>query len=142
MQRTRASLKATRLSEGMFIGGIAFAVYECGECGVLFALTKSYIENRGQDGERWHCPNGHPWVFTGKTREQKLQAELERERDHSAWLVAELDQKKASLRATKGVVTRKRKELARVKAGVCPCCSRTFQNLARHMKSKHPEFEP
>jgi hypothetical protein len=21
----------------------------------------------------------------------------------------------------------------------CPCCNRTFQQLARHMKAKHPE---
>jgi hypothetical protein len=28
----------------------------------------------------------------------------------------------------------------RAKHGVCPCCKRTFQQLARHMKQKHPEF--
>jgi hypothetical protein len=25
--------------------------------------------------------------------------------------------------------------------GVCPCCNRTFQNLARHMAGKHPDYE-
>ncbi len=24
--------------------------------------------------------------------------------------------------------------------GVCPCCNRTFSDLARHMKAKHPDF--
>ena len=24
--------------------------------------------------------------------------------------------------------------------GVCPCCTRTFPNLAAHMKTKHPDF--
>lgn len=28
----------------------------------------------------------------------------------------------------------------RVGAGVCPCCKRTFQQLARHMKCKHPKY--
>ncbi len=28
----------------------------------------------------------------------------------------------------------------RVGSGVCPCCSRTFQQLARHMKAKHPAY--
>jgi hypothetical protein len=23
---------------------------------------------------------------------------------------------------------------------VCPCCQRSFQNLSRHMKTKHPEY--
>lgn len=22
----------------------------------------------------------------------------------------------------------------------CPCCNRTFQNLQRHMTSKHPDY--
>jgi hypothetical protein len=26
--------------------------------------------------------------------------------------------------------------------GVCPCCNRTFQQLARHMKAKHPGYGP
>lgn len=27
-----------------------------------------------------------------------------------------------------------------VGAGVCPCCNRTFKNLARHMAGQHPGF--
>lgn len=27
-------------------------------------------------------------------------------------------------------------------AGMCPCCRRTFKQLAEHMKSKHPDFDP
>jgi hypothetical protein len=29
----------------------------------------------------------------------------------------------------------------RIQSGVCPCCNRTFENLGRHMKSKHPAFD-
>jgi hypothetical protein len=28
----------------------------------------------------------------------------------------------------------------RVGNGVCPCCNRTFEDLARHMKVKHREY--
>lgn len=27
----------------------------------------------------------------------------------------------------------------RTAAGVCPCCNRSFVQLARHMKTKHPD---
>lgn len=41
------------------------------------------------------------------------------------------------LSAQRGVTTRIKN---RVKHGVCPCCQRTFRQLAAHMKSKHPDF--
>jgi hypothetical protein len=28
----------------------------------------------------------------------------------------------------------------RVGNGVCPCCSRSFTNLKRHIRSKHPDY--
>lgn len=45
---------------------------------------------------------------------------------------------KRSAAAYKGAATRLKN---RAKAGVCPCCNRTFQNLARHMASQHPDHE-
>jgi hypothetical protein len=40
-------------------------------------------------------------------------------------------------RAFKGRVTRLKNRAA---AGVCPCCNRTFAQLARHMATKHKGF--
>ena len=63
---------------------------------------------------------------------EELQAERERE-------VAALS------RANQAEVERDRalrivKRQARLsEAGACPCCKRTFQQLARHMAAKHPE---
>ena len=48
------------------------------------------------------------------------------------------EEAEASLQATKGVVTRLKK---RAIAGVCPCCNRTFQQLAAHMAHKHPDYK-
>jgi hypothetical protein len=28
----------------------------------------------------------------------------------------------------------------RTSAGTCPCCTRTFANMAEHMKKQHPDF--
>lgn len=136
MQKTKGGLHAKYMGTGA-IAGIHFRAYECGECGILFALTDSYMDNREQDGEGWRCPNGHSWQFTGETREEKLERQLKAERDRSARIAAERDQIEASRRATKGQLTRVKNRIA---AGVCPCCGRTFQNLARHMETKHPDY--
>jgi hypothetical protein len=29
----------------------------------------------------------------------------------------------------------------RVAAGVCPCCNRSFKDLARHMAGQHPDYK-
>ena len=38
----------------------------------------------------------------------------------------------------RGVATRMKN---RIKVGVCPCCNRTFQDLAKHMASQHKDFD-
>lgn len=35
---------------------------------------------------------------------------------------------------------RQRRELKRSERSVCPSCHRSFSQMARHMKTKHPEF--
>lgn len=124
---------------------VDLVVVKC-TCGLLFAipenLNRSALNHRGPKGWQISCPLGHTWHYTGDDIEERLRRELEQERDRTARLRANLDQSEASLRTTKGHVTRKKKQLERVKNGVCPCCGRTFQNLGRHMQTKHPEFKP
>lgn len=86
-----------------------------------------------------YCPLGHSYVIAGEGEAARLERQLANARDRSAQLAAERDQAEASARAYKGVATKARK---RAKAGVCPCCNRTFQQLARHMASQHPTFDP
>lgn len=113
-------------------------VEECGVCAVLFAFPETLREKALADhSRRFFCPNGHNLAYLGKTEAEKLKDQLDRERDRSARLASQRDQVEASLRATRGVVTRMRN---RASAGLCPCCNRTFQQLARHMAAKHPEF--
>lgn len=115
---------------------VELTVMTCGHCGIKFAIPEAMRDEcERHQGRNWFCPNGHSRVYR-ETDDVKLK----KERERSARLVAERDQLQASLSATKGVVTRQSRQLKRIKAGVCPCCNRTFQNLARHLKTKHPEY--
>lgn len=131
--------------------GESFAGYNelttdvCAWCGVLFAAPKHLIAARRKDGETFYCPNGHSLRFNrGEPEAERLRRQLEEERDWSARLAAERDQTKAALRAQRARATRfkndRDRERKRMEAGVCPCCNRTFRQLARHMRSQHPEF--
>lgn len=84
------------------------------------------------------CAYGHEQHFAeGETDEQKLR----RERDRLQQRLAEKDDTIATLQrqraAAVGQVTKIKN---RVGHGVCPCCNRTFENVARHMMTKHPTF--
>lgn len=120
---------------------------QCGTCGVEHAIPKVMHDAAYEEGGYWHCPNGHQRGY--KTGEEKKRAdEMRRERD--LWKqrtarkddeIARLEFQKAELKrekaAVKGQVTKLKN---RSKAGVCPCCNRTFKQLAAHMKNKHPEY--
>ena len=131
-----------------FHGESEFVIVSCSCCGIPYAipdmLDKSAKRYRGDrpNGWRLHCPLGHNWWYVGETSEQQARRLLREEREHLASLRARLDQEKAHSKAMKGVATRRKKQLLRVKAGVCPCCNRTFQNLARHMAGQHPDYDP
>lgn len=110
----------------------------CCNCGVEFGITETMRAYRKKDGALFYCPNGHAQRFT-ETTEAKLKAaqdENERLKQRLAQKDAEISDAHAEAAKVKREAERIRK---RIDAGVCPCCNRTFQNLARHMKTKHPE---
>ncbi|MGB1561607.1 MAG: helix-turn-helix domain-containing protein [Sinimarinibacterium flocculans] len=117
--------------------GVEFVVRECGGCGVLFAMTAEYDQQRVKDRKGWYCPNGCCRVYTGKSEAERLREELERkqraldaERGRAIALEQQRDQ----------IAKAHRKMRDRVRNGVCPCCDRTFQNLMAHMRTEHPDF--
>lgn len=107
-------------------------------CGTPMALPKNLVSNAKENGSSLYCPaTGHK--FSWDSENEKLRKLLDRERSR---LTATQDQLRASERQTtalKGQLTKARKRAA---AGVCPCCNRSFVQLSRHMKSKHPGFQP
>lgn len=119
-------------------------------CGLSFAVPAWWETERRRLHDGWYCPNGHQQYFGGETDAERRIRELEEERKQLRREAEEIaadyrlernarEQVQRSLAATKGVLTKTRKRIA---AGVCPCCHRTVQQLARHMETKHPDYAP
>ncbi len=109
----------------------------CWVCGIHFAVPATYDRRRAEDGKGFSCPNGDRLSYGPSFLDQ----ERDKLRRAEARLTHERDQRLAAERsasAYKGQVTRMR---TRAAAGVCPCCTRSFQNLRRHMSTKHPDFK-
>lgn len=116
----------------------------CARCGVVFGITREYEERRRADHKEFFCPAGHGNFYGGKSEAEKLRDELAREKHRAeqarAWAEDEARRREVANRraaAARGQVTRIKN---RVRHGVCPCCKRTFQQLARHMASQHPDY--
>jgi hypothetical protein len=102
---------------------------ECGECGVMFWVTNSFYQERRKRNIGWTCPNGHNRIF----KESDVDI-LKRQ-------IKEEQSKLASAQFELMVASKKIKRIEkRVKNGSCPCCKRSFVQLERHMKTKHPDY--
>lgn len=116
---------------------------EC--CGSSFGIPHGMYEHLQKTNKWFSCPFcKKDWQFTNKTREEKLKDELAQKQGHINDLLGELSLEKAATRrakhqtnAQKGAKTKLQNRIA---GGVCPCCNRTFKQLASHMKSQHPEY--
>lgn len=108
----------------------ALVVVHCGECDVEFGMPRYLYDARRIDRHNWFCPVGHCRHFTEKSEVEKLREQLA---DAQARAIHANDQKHAALAQV-------RRAAKRAAAGVCPCCTRSFTNMARHMKTKHPDY--
>jgi hypothetical protein len=134
------------LAYGTFIiDGRRFVRMICGECGVEHyfpeALDAKNLELGPKGG--WSCPNGHTRIYSesaadkmSRERDRALQQIAQRD-DEIAYIKKQRDLADRRVSAAKGQITRIKKRAAN---GVCPCCNRTFADLARHMAGKHPGF--
>jgi hypothetical protein len=109
---------------------------------VVYTVPLALIEHQRKEGGHHTCCNGHSQGWgKGETEMDKLR----RERDRAIQQQARLeDEKREALAKAAREVAAAQKETRRLKkrasVGVCPCCTRTVSQLARHMKMKHPEF--
>ena len=109
-----------------------FVVEDCCNCFIPFAMTSEFEARRRKDKATFYCPNGHPQHYLGKSDEQKL-------REAQQQLAsANEDARIQAARASKAEAEAARLK-KRASGGVCPCCNRSFVQLARHMKTKHPD---
>jgi len=112
-------------------------------CGVWHAIPRNVYQRAKDKGEEVYCPVGHKWWFK-KTEAQRLRevnvsisSQLRWANDRLAYEKSQHDQTRASLRSTEAAKTRLQKKIHRVDNGVCPHCNRSFENLRRHMETKH-----
>ena len=125
-----------------------FHAIECCECKTVFGMNAedyNAFKKLSENG-RFYCPYGHRQYFSREESEaDKLRREKDRLKQQLAFKDDEIQRQKdlrecaeRSASTYKGHVTRLKN---RAKNGVCPCCSRHFENLERHMKTKHPDFD-
>lgn len=109
---------------------------ECCNCGIAWAWPVEMRERRIKDGKTFWCPMGHGQSFTDDEN-TRLKKQLEAEKARHQASLARLNQAHATLADERKKAASLRK---RAVAGACPCCKRSFVNMARHMKTKHPDY--
>lgn len=120
------------------MNGQLVSVGACCECGVEFAMPDYLKQARLVDHKSFFCPLGHSQHYpAGKSELQQLR---ERVADLAAARDAANQQRMAAQAETERLRKAAKKAAKRTAAGVCPCCNRTVSQMARHIKTKHPEY--
>ena len=134
MARTRVTIERVVEINADSWAGEGLIIRTCYSCGSPIALTTDHERRaRASQAVNFVCSKGHSQVFT-ETTETRLRQELEEAQTRNTNLRQSLTEKEEMLKATEQRNVNLQK---RVRAGVCPHCQRTFQQLARHMVSKH-----
>lgn len=107
---------------------------DSGGCGLDFAMTRQFYDETKRTGRGWYCPNGHSRIWGGPSTEAELRSAKAREQ-HLA------DQLQASVQEAERIRFELIRDRHRFANGVCPCCNRSFENVARHMQTKHPDYD-
>lgn len=116
-----------------------FRIEVCCNCGVEFAMTEDFYNERLGDKRLFYCPNGHNQHYIGESwKDQIATLSAEKTALQSRVNVERAGRERAEEKAQRETTKRKRLE-KRVGNGVCPYCKRSFVVLARHIHSKHPE---
>lgn len=122
-----------------FTGELTVVTCWCGTNHAVPADLREFQlrEHRGGRQYSVYCPLGHKYYISGEPEYKKLARQLQQERQQHDQTRAELQTTRHERNSERAAKSRLKK---RICAGVCPCCKRSFQNLRRHMSTKHPEF--
>lgn len=121
--------------------------HTCARCGGLFAISAQFRAECARLGgfkQMWACPYCKTtWGF-GEGEVDTLKRQIKTHEVNEKWLREQRDRAtkeaehfRKSRDGIKGALTKVKK---RVRHGVCPCCQRTFKQLAAHMAAKHPDY--
>lgn len=119
-------------------------LHECPSCFITYAAPARLFAERRKDGAAFYCPNGHSLSFKDNEND-RIRRERDRLKQEQARMQDEIDHQRRNREAAerqtaaaRGQITKLKK---RVSNGVCPCCTRSFANLQRHMATQHPAFK-
>ena len=105
-------------------------------CGTPFALPARLLESAKNSGHTIYCPHGHTMTWK-ETETDRLRRERDSLKQNQAYLEDTLRLERERVAKAEAATKRLKK---RASAGTCPCCQRTFANMAAHMKTQHPEL--
>lgn len=111
----------------------------CCVCYIEFGIPDAMHKRARELGNfkiKFYCPVGHEQGF-GESEIDKERRARQRAEQEQARLADEAAQAKRKLATTEKVLASHKKRAA---AGVCPCCNRTVSQMARHMKTQHPDY--
>lgn len=115
----------------------------CSSCGIVYGLPYWFQKCRRDDKQTFYCPNGHPQAYI-ESETDRLRKQLEQEKRSAEWWKNHAASKDSQLKGVNIQLGKMKAKLkrteTRVSNGVCPCCNRSFQNVMRHMKTKHPDY--
>jgi hypothetical protein len=111
-------------------------ITSCCSCGVRFGVPEIIMGERRQNAGHIYCPNGHRLGWN-ESDADRLRKQLNETASKLTAAKCETATERAAKERVEAELKRHQK---RTKNGVCPCCHRSFQNLRRHIKTKHPTF--
>lgn len=118
-------------------------VHHCPTCFMPYAAPQRFFKERREDKQSFYCPSGHLASYK-ESESDRLRRELEEEKRNVEWYKSVAKSKDSQIKGVNiqlGKVKAKLKRTeTRVGHGVCPCCNRSFVNMQRHMKTKHPDY--
>lgn len=118
---------------------VSLETMECCKCGITFAAPNTFWVQRKKDHSlNFYCPAGHSQVFAGETEAAKYKRLFEAEQQRLEWEKETNERQRRLLKTSTTKLTNLKKRVAN---GVCPCCQRTVSQMARHMATKHPDYQ-
>ena len=100
---------------------LSFVSIECAACGISFAITKQFFDQRQEDHKSFKCPLGHINFYPHETELDTLKKKLAKsEKSRLAWADVvtakgqELGDLMRSLRTTRGHLTRCQNRLLKI----------------------------
>lgn len=123
---------------------ITFSKQVCGGCSTPFYMPTDLMNRLIKEHGTFYCPKGCCRNYCGETDETKLMKQLAEEqqkriRETNA-LRQEILLKEMDVKNEKKKNVKVKRDLNRLKKGVCPCCNRSFANLHNHLVNEHPHY--